>query len=202
VSPMTTNPYQRPDAYSRAAKKQGFPARSVFKLEEIDRRVGLLRPGQRVLDLGAAPGSWSLYAAQRVGRDGLVVAVDQQPLAAGIGGGRFIRADVMAEATLAQLRRLAPFDVVLSDMAPSTTGTSIVDQARSMELFVRALEVADAVSRPSSAFVGKLFMSADFSTAAEAVRHRYQKLRTIRPRGSRASSSELFLVGVARRDAA
>jgi 23S rRNA (uridine2552-2'-O)-methyltransferase len=197
---MTTNPYQRADAYTRAAKQRGYPARSVFKLEEIDRRVGLLRPGQRILDLGAAPGSWTAYAAQRVGGGGLLVAVDQRAFTVAAPA-RILRADAMAQTTLDSLVALAPFDVVLSDMAPDTTGTAIVDQARSLALFERALEVADAVSRPGSAFVGKLFMSPDFAAAGDAVRGRYLDVRTIRPRSSRASSSEVFLVGQRRRPA-
>lgn len=193
------NPYTKPDHRTRAAKAQGFPARSVFKLEEIDRRVQLFRPGQRVLDLGAAPGSWTLYAAERVGKGGRVLAVDlqemKQPFPANVTE---LQADALSleEAALAQA---GPYDVVLSDMAPATSGNKVSDQARSFELFMRALDVALALGKPGSSFVGKLFMSGDFQAARQAVRDRYDKEQTIRPSGTRSVSSEVFLVGTGKR---
>ncbi|MCC6214876.1 MAG: RlmE family RNA methyltransferase [Polyangiaceae bacterium] len=192
------NPYARPDARTRAAKERGFPARSVFKLEEIDSRVGLLRPGLRVLDLGAAPGSWTLYASRRVGVGGRVVAVDLQELAElGAPNVIAIQGDALT-LDLAAVAEHAPYDVVLSDMAPNTSGNKARDQARSEELFLRALAVAAAVGRPGSAFVGKLFMSAAFEHARAEVRQRYAAVRTIRPEGTRSVSSEVFLVGQGR----
>jgi 23S rRNA (uridine2552-2'-O)-methyltransferase len=114
------NPYKRPDAFTKAAKAQGYPARSVFKLEEIDRRVRLLRPGQRVLDLGAAPGSWSLYTAQKIGRAGKLLAVDLHELTVPLGpNARFSRGDALSLSN-EDLALFAPYDVVLSDMAPSS----------------------------------------------------------------------------------
>jgi 23S rRNA (uridine2552-2'-O)-methyltransferase len=141
------NPYAGADSRTRAAKAQGYPARSVFKLEEIDRRVRLLRPGQHVLDLGAAPGSWSLYASSRVGTNGRVLAVDISPI-----GQAFPENVVVIQGdalTLENpvLEKFAPYDVVLSDMAPNTSGNKVRDQAYSFELFMRALEVATGLRR-------------------------------------------------------
>jgi 23S rRNA (uridine2552-2'-O)-methyltransferase len=197
------NPYARSDARTRAAKAQGYPARSVFKLEEIDKRVSLLRPGQRVLDLGAAPGSWTLYASQRVGPGGRVVAVDLAPLAGETvpalpGNVEFVQANALSLADAA-LATHAPYDVVLSDMAPSTSGSKTSDQARSFELFARALEVASALGRPGSSFVGKLFMSGDFQEARRRIAERYERNLVVRPEATRSQSSELFLVGLRRR---
>jgi 23S rRNA (uridine2552-2'-O)-methyltransferase len=194
------NPYARPDARTRAAKDQGYPARSVFKLEEIDRRAALLRPGQRVLDLGAAPGSWTLYASRRIGPQGRVSAVDRQPLPDEIremlpDNVEFIVADALAMTDDA-LAANAPFDVVLSDMAPSTSGSKSSDQARSFELFARALEVAAALGRPGSSFAGKLFMSEDFAQARRRLAELYEKTLVVRPEATRSRSSELFLVGL------
>jgi 23S rRNA (uridine2552-2'-O)-methyltransferase len=196
------NPYRRPDAFTRAAKAQGYPARSVFKLEEIDRRVRLFRPGQRVLDLGAAPGSWSLYAAQRIGPAGKLLAVDLSPITVALGpAGTFSQGDALSLAN-EDLALFAPYDVVLSDMAPSTTGSKLADQARSFELFMRALAVAGALgARLGSAFVGKLFMSEDFTQAREATRALFSEVKVIRPEGTRSSSFELFIVGVGRKRA-
>ncbi len=199
MSAKAKNPYKRPDAFTKAAKAQGYPARSVFKLEEIDRRVRLFREGQRVLDLGAAPGSWSMYAAQKIGRSGKLLAVDLTPITVTVGpNAALIQGDALSLDN-AELARFAPYDVVLSDMAPSTSGSKLADQARSFELFMRAVEVAKALCAPSGAFVGKLFMSEDFTKARDALRALFGDVRTIRPEGTRSSSVEVFLVGLQRK---
>lgn len=193
------NPYKKPDAFTKAAKAQGFPARSVFKLEEIDRRVRLFRPGQRVLDLGAAPGSWSMYAAQKVGAKGRVFAVDISEIHQVFGANvTVLRGDALSLSN-EQLSEAAPYDIVLSDMAPSTTGSKIADQTRSFELFDRAVTVAAALSVPGGAFVGKLFMSEEFVKARDRLRSLYTEVRNIRPEGTRSQSSEVFLVGLGRK---
>lgn len=193
------NPYKGPDRFTRAAKERGYPARSVFKLEEIDRRVRLLRPGQRVLDLGAAPGSWSLYAAQKIGRGGHLLAIDLQPLRTTLPPqAEFVQGDALSLENRA-LSRFAPYDVVLSDMAPSTTGTREADQAQSFELFSRALEVAAELCAEGGSFVGKIFMGPDFPSAKRRVKELFEEERTIRPEGTRTSSFEIFLVGKGRR---
>src|SRR5690606_36948753 len=190
------NPYAGADARTRAAKARGYPARSVFKLEEIDRRLSLLRSGQRVLDLGAAPGSWSLYASQRVGPAGRVLAVDLQELRQTFPDTvRVLQGDALDLANEA-LAELAPYDLVLRDMAPNTSGNKVRDQARSAELFRRALAVAEALGRPGSSFVGKLFMSDEFQDIRAALARAYERVQVIRPSGTRAQSSELFLVGI------
>jgi 23S rRNA (uridine2552-2'-O)-methyltransferase len=196
---MGANPYKRPDHFTREAKKRGFAARSVFKLEDIDRRVRLFRKGQRVLDLGAAPGSWSQYAAERIGPSGKLLAVDLTPLAKTPSGNvTFFVGDVLALAPEA-FAALGPYDVVLSDMAPSTTGTREADQARSFELFMRALELAGPLLSPGGSFVGKIFMGPDFSAAKRRVKELFETDRAIRPEGTRESSFEIFLIGLARR---
>lgn len=192
------NPYRRPDAFTRAAKAKGYPARSVFKLEEIDRRVRLFREGQRVLDLGAAPGSWSMYASPRIGRKGLLLAVDLTPIPATLGPNVTVTQGDALSLTNEDLARFAPYDVVLSDMAPSTTGSRLADQARSFELFMRAVEIAKAVGAPGGSFVGKIFMSDDFQKARDALRALFEEVRTIRPEGTRSGSFEVFLVGLRR----
>ncbi len=165
MSKPKQNPYRRPDAFTKAAKAKGYPARSVFKLEEIDRRVRLFHAGQRVLDLGAAPGSWSLFAAQRIGPSGKLLAVDLSPITVALGAAAtFSQGDALSLAN-EDLALFAPYDVVLSDMAPSTIGDRGADAARSVELFERALGVAGALLAPGGSFVGKLFMGEDFMHA-------------------------------------
>jgi 23S rRNA (uridine2552-2'-O)-methyltransferase len=193
------SPYKRPDHFTREAKRAGFPARSVFKLEEIDRRVQLLRPQMRVLDLGAAPGSWSLYAAGRIGDKGRLLAMDLSPISVALPAhATFLRADALALGS-DSLALFAPYDVVLSDMAPSTTGNKLTDQARSFELFMRALSVAATLVRTGGSFVGKIFMGEDLPHARAELRRVFGRERLIRPEGTRSVSTELFIVGLERR---
>ncbi|HWZ91479.1 MAG TPA: RlmE family RNA methyltransferase [Polyangiaceae bacterium] len=190
------NPYAKPDAKTKAAKAQGFPARSVFKLEEIDRRVRLLKGGQKVLDLGAAPGSWSLYASQKVGPSGRVFAIDLQDIRQAFPPNvKVLQGDALTLEN-ASLSEFAPYDVVLSDMAPNTSGSKVRDQAYSFELCLRALDVAYALGKPGSHFVAKIFMSDDFQTARRVAGERYDKCQVIRPEGTRQQSSEVFIVGL------
>jgi 23S rRNA (uridine2552-2'-O)-methyltransferase len=193
------NPYKRPDRFARAAKQAGFPARSVFKLEEIDRRVKLLGDGMRVLDLGAAPGSWALYAARKIGPRGRLLAVDLEPLGATLPAHAFFSQGDAFSLSNDELSRFAPYDVVLSDMAPKTIGSRVTDQTRSFELFMRALGVAEALGNRGGSFVGKIFMSDDMPAARAELRRHYESERLIRPEGTRAVSMEIFVVGSGKR---
>jgi 23S rRNA (uridine2552-2'-O)-methyltransferase len=195
------NPYSRADHRTLAAKAQGYPARSVFKLEEIDQRCQLLRPGQCVVDLGAAPGSWSLYAAKRIGEHGRLLSVDLSPITQGFPPHvSVIQADALAlKSELHQ--QFGPYDVVLSDMAPRTTGDKFTNAARSQELFLAALGVAREHGKPGGHFVGKLFMGADFPDAKAQVQALFSNVKIIKPKGTRDNSVEVFLVGLGRRAA-
>ena len=196
------NPYAKPDAYTQRAKKEGYPARSVYKLEEIDRRCGLLRPGMRVLDLGCAPGSWLLYVAKKVGPGGRVRGIDLTPLEIAMPpNAQAIVADAFAPSPEAEafLREPEPYDVVLSDMAPNTSGNRLHDQMRSAELVHRTLDLADALLAKGGTWVAKLFMSDELPTLRGRARMLFETERLIRPEGTRAHSSEVFLVGEKRR---
>jgi 23S rRNA (uridine2552-2'-O)-methyltransferase len=193
------NPYAKPDAKTMEARAKGYPARSVFKLQEIDRRMRLFRAGQSVIDLGAAPGSWSLYASERVGPTGHVFAIDIKQILQTFGENvKVLEGDALSLESEV-LARHAPYDVVMSDMAPNTSGSKFQDQARSTELFLRALEVGVAFGKPGSHFTGKIFMSGDFKAAEMAVRKAYDTVRTIRPEGTRQISTEVFVVGMGKK---
>lgn len=192
------NPYSRADAKTRSAKAGGFPARSVHKLEEIDHRTKLLRPGQHVLDLGAAPGSWSMYASKRVGRTGRVLAIDLSEIPMHLGANVTVVQGNALELG-GEVAAEAPFDVVISDMAPATSGNKEADRYRSYELCAAAIDMALAVLRPGGSFVGKIFMSDDFTQARDALREGFETVKTIRAEGTRTSSTEVFLVGLNRR---
>ena len=181
------------DFWGDKAKKEGYPARSVFKLEEIDRRAHLFKTGQRVLDLGAFPGSWTMFAAKRVGPKGYVLGVDIQEFRGGLPPNAEIRhLDIRA----LDVTEIGRFNVVMSDMAPSTTGARSGDQAKSFELFMLALDAAKATLHPGGHFVGKIFQGPDFENARKAVRELFETTRIIKPDASRAESYETFLIGL------
>jgi 23S rRNA (uridine2552-2'-O)-methyltransferase len=187
--------WQPQDHYFRRAKKEGFIARSVYKLEEVDRRVRLLRPGQRVLDLGCHPGSWLQYCARAVGKRGLVVGVDTRTISIELPPHvHFIQADVF-ELLPADLNHISDeFDVVLSDLAPATTGIRSVDSSRSFTLFQRALTLADDFLVPGGHFLGKIFQGPGFDEMVKELKSRFGKVKGIKPRATRKESKEIFLV--------
>jgi len=188
-------PKHRPqDHFGRRAKAQGYAARSVFKLQEIDAKLRLLRAGQRVLDLGAAPGSWAQYTSQRVGERGVVVAVDLEPLRVSAPNIRCVQRDI-ALLTEDDLFGIASFDLVLSDMAPHTSGQRHRDQYRSFELYMGALRAAERWLAPGGWFVGKIFQGGDFEQARDATRALLGSVRVLKPDASRSESYEIFLAG-------
>jgi 23S rRNA (uridine2552-2'-O)-methyltransferase len=192
-------PGNKPDPYTAKAHKEGFAARSIYKLEEIDRRLRLARPGLRVLDLGAAPGSWTQYLAGKVGARGLVVALDLNPLRVAVPPHvKAAALDVLA-APLADIAALGPFDVVVSDMAPHTTGVREADAARCAELVERAIVIADACLRKGGTFVAKVFQGDDFERLRAMLRERFGEVRVLKPEASRKESVEIYLAGLQRR---
>jgi 23S rRNA (uridine2552-2'-O)-methyltransferase len=184
----------RKDKFHQAAKKQGFRARSVFKLEEIDQKVNLFRPGARVLDLGCAPGSWLQYAGRKVGPAGRLVGIDRTLVE--LPTARTLAGDVFTVEVAELLSDLEHFDVVMSDMAPDTTGIRHVDQARSEALFERALELAVATLAHGGHFVGKLFQGPDFNKLLVRCRGEFGKVKVIKPDSSRTTSIEQYVVGL------
>ncbi len=192
-------PYRPKDHYFQKAKAQGFRARSAFKLEELAQRFHLLSKGARVLDLGAAPGGFLQVIAQAVGPKGLAVGVDVVPLRPFVEAWvRTAVLDVLATDALELLDALAPgqFDAVLSDLAPKTSGIRSTDEARSLRLAERALEVAKTRGRVGSSFLVKLFMGGDFEAFRAQLRRHYQQVKVLRPEATRAASVEVYLLGL------
>jgi 23S rRNA (uridine2552-2'-O)-methyltransferase len=185
----------RRDRFHQKAKQEGFLARAVYKLQEIDEKHALFKAGDRVLDLGCSPGSWLQYARSRVGETGVLVGLDRTPLESPPPGARIEIGDVLT-IDLAKLRGDVPaFDVVLSDMAPDTSGIRSQDQARSEALFERALEIAVEVLAPGGNFVGKLFQGPDFKKLTEQVRAAFHVQKVAKPASSRQISIEQYVVG-------
>jgi 23S rRNA (uridine2552-2'-O)-methyltransferase len=190
-------PYDPRDRFWRKARKEGLRARSAFKLDEIQRRFHVLRPGGRVLDLGAAPGGWSQIAAREVGPRGSVLAIDLEPIAPLPAPAQSWVADAFAPELLDRLRceGRAPFDVVLSDLAPKTSGVRSADEARSLELAGRALALSLEVLERGGSLVVKVFMGGDFESFLRRARRSFERVRVVRPEASVArGSKEVYLV--------
>jgi len=184
------------DSYGRRAKREGYAARSVYKLEEIDSKIGLFRRGARVLDLGAFPGSWTTYAADKVQREGKVRGYDLKAFRGTLPENAEIRQADVFELDIDELGGPNSWDVVMSDMAPSTIGHRFTDQTRSEALVLRALEVAVAVLAPGGSFVAKIFQGGEFPEVRRAIGAHFESVRIVRPQATRSESIEIFLCGV------
>ncbi len=184
------------DPFVKKARAQGFRSRAIYKLEELDQREKLLRPGLVCLDLGAAPGAWSQYASRKVGRKGRVVATDILPMDP-IVGVEFVQGDFREPDVVSALQSLLPVrgvDLLLSDMAPNLSGIDAVDQPRSMYLAELALDTAGTVLKPGGTALIKVFQGAGFTEILGAARQRFATVRMLKPEASRARSPELYLL--------
>jgi 23S rRNA (uridine2552-2'-O)-methyltransferase len=186
----------RHDAAYQRAKDSGFAARAIYKLEELDRRFKLLGAGRRVIDLGCWPGSWLQYAAERVGDEGLVVGIDlrEVELALPAWVHTFV-ADVETLDPSPLVDRWGRFDVLLSDMAPHTTGDRVTDVFRSEALAQRALEIAQLVLRPGGHIAVKVFQGGGFADLITRFKTTFAELKPFHAKSSRSSSTEQYLVG-------
>ncbi len=185
------------DRVAKRAQHQGYRARSVFKLQELEEKFHLFRPGQRVLDVGAFPGSWLQYAAIQVGPKGKVIGVDIQQIQPVAPNVETIQQDVTDLETFGeQLRGLgiSQFDLVLSDIAPSTTGIPGLDQARSVELSQMVVDVAEKFLRPRGTLVMKVFEGSDFAAFFKSLKSQYGFVTAYKARTSRDRSIEKYIV--------
>ena len=184
------------DPYVRRAKDTGLRSRAAFKLEEIDAAEKLIFPGAVIVDLGAAPGGWSQYAARRLAGSGNVYALDLLPMDA-LAGVTFLQGDFREQAVLERLRAELGgrrVDLVLSDMAPNISGVDVVDQARAADLEALALDFALEVLGPRGALVMKVFQGAGFQELLARARKAFRAVRMRKPKASRQRSSETYLV--------
>lgn len=188
------------DHYTRRAQKEHYAARSIYKLDEIQQKQRILRRGDRVLDLGCAPGSWLQFAAEQTGSQGRVMGVDLTPVTLRLPEHvQTLVADVFQLEQSAPAIYTARFDVVLSDMAPSTTGDKSGDAARSYDLCCTALGVAETVLVPGGNFVCKIFQGEDFKAFSDHVKERFTHMRIFKPQSSRKASREIFIIGLGKK---
>jgi 23S rRNA (uridine2552-2'-O)-methyltransferase len=184
------------DEFVRRARLEGWRSRAVYKLMEIQEKDRVLKPGLTVVDLGAAPGAWSQYAAQMVGHRGRVIAVDLLEMDA-LAGVEFIQGDFREEETLARLEAMlgeSKVGLVLSDMAPNISGMSSVDQPRAMYLAELALDFARDRLAPGGTLVAKVFQGEGSDALVKAAREEFGTVRTRKPKASRDRSREFYLV--------
>lgn len=189
--------YNKKDFYHRKAKEEGFLARSAYKLQEIQKKFKLIRNGAKVLDLGCAPGAWTQVALPLVGPQGFVVGVDLEKVELTHPRFRFIHGDAfrLKPEDMAE----GPFDCVLSDMAPKTSGVKVRDQALSAELCLHALETAKLHLKPGGSLVVKLFEGEDASRVKKEIESHFSALKLFRPESTRQASYEIYLVATGKK---
>ncbi len=184
------------DPYVQQARRDGWRSRAVYKLEQIDQKERLLRKGMLVVDLGAAPGSWSQYVTEKLNGDVKIVAVDLLPMDS-LASVEFIQGDFTGDDVLAQMKTAIgdqPVDLVISDMAPNISGNRAIDQPRSMYLVELAMDLCKEVLKPGGDFVCKLFQGEGIDEFIVAVRAAFKRVKVIKPKASRAGSREVYLV--------
>jgi len=187
------NAYRKGDHFSKRARAEGYAARSVYKLDEIQDRFRILKQGGSVIDLGCFPGSWSRFILQKIGKKGKLVGVDLKEPA--FGGAIWLQRSVF-EVSNAELLELLGrrADAVVSDMAPATSGNRLSDHVLQIELARRALEVTVATLKPGGAFVVKVFDGEDANEFCADVKRHFKKTKRVRPKATRKQSREFFLV--------
>lgn len=185
------------DHYTRRARDEKWVARSVYKLEEIDKRFKLIERGHRLLDLGCYPGSWSQYSLMKVGPGGEVVGVDlREPERLSAPNFRFIKADLLTLDLQWLVQEIGLRDTVISDLAPQTTGIKVADTSRSIELAKKAFEISLALLKERGHFLSKVFEGEDLKALRNEVKERFDQMRLIRPSAVRKGSKEIYLLGL------
>lgn len=192
---------QNKDQYVQMARKSGYRARAAYKLEEIDKKFRLIKAGQIIIDLGAAPGSWSQYAVKKIGAEGQLIMLDLLPFDP-IEGVQLIQGDFTEEESLERIKSLTggrQFDLVLSDMAPNITGIALQDQARYERLLESVLEFCRVSLRPGGNLLTKFFEGESAQSIRAQMKMQFTQLKTIKPDASRSNSKELYLLALNRK---
>lgn len=192
-----TNKYSESDYWTQKAKAEGFPARSVYKLEEMNNKFSLFSKSAKVLDLGAAPGSWTAYLLRSLKKDGKVVAIDLKALDEKIKDERltFIQGDMTCKRIIEQVGSFAPFDAVLCDAAPYTTGNKSVDVIAQNYLVELAIFYAQRMLNVHASFVAKIFQGGNTKPLLDSLRQSFAVVRTFKPTSCRKNSIETYIIG-------
>ncbi|MBQ7881831.1 MAG: RlmE family RNA methyltransferase [Treponema sp.] len=195
---MAANSYEKPDYWSRKAFSEGYPARSVYKLKEIDEKFGMIKKNSTVLDLGASPGSWTTFLLRSLDGKGKVVSCDLNPLAKDVKADNlvFIQGDLNENEIRESIKKEGPFDLVVCDAAPLTTGNRVVDTARSQGLVKMAIYYAQTMLKPGGNFAVKIFQNGDQQNLLKMMREIFQTAKGFKPVACRSESFETYLIGI------
>ena len=195
---MPANSYEKPDYWSQKAFSEGYPARSVYKLKEIDEKFGMIKKNYTVLDLGSAPGSWTTFLLRTMEGTGKVVSCDLNPLAKSVKGDNlvFIQGDLNAPEIRAQIKQNGPYDLVVCDAAPKTTGNRTVDTARSSQLVEMAVWYAQTMLKQGGNFAVKIFQSGSQGELLKKMRETFESAKGFKPEACRKESFETYLIGL------
>ena len=200
---MAANSYEKPDFWSKKAFSEGYPARSVYKLKEMNEKFFLLKKGSCVLDLGAAPGSWTVFVLRTLNGTGKIVSVDLKPLAKNVKGKglTFFQADLNDASAMRRVALEGPYDILLCDAAPATTGSRLIDTARSSALVEQALAYAQNVLKTGGNCAVKIFQGEDRHMLSNKMKTLFDAVRTFKPEACRSESFEMYLIGLNRKAA-
>lgn len=195
------NSYEKPDFWSRKAFSEGYPARSVYKLQEIDEKFSFLKKNYKVLDLGAAPGSWTTFILRKMEGSGKVVSCDLNPLSKGVKGDNliFIQGDLQEKEIVDKIKSEGPFDLVVCDAAPLTTGNRVIDTARSLGLVKMAVWYAEIMLKQGGNFCVKIFQNGDQQAVLKEMREVFTQAKGFKPKACRSESFETFLIGLGKK---
>ncbi len=193
--------YEKSDFWTKKAFSEGYPARSVYKLKEMNEKFSLFSKKSRVLDLGAAPGSWTVFVLRELKDTGKVVAVDLKELAKNVKGNNlaFFQGDLNNGEICDNVRKLGPYDAVLCDAAPATTGNKLVDTARSSELVEMAMNYAENMLAKGGNCVIKIFQGGDQQSLMKKMKTLFATARTFKPVACRSESFETYFIGLNRK---
>ena len=188
--------HQKEDPFLILAKKEGYLARSVYKLKEIDQKFNLIKPGLKVIDFGASPGSWSQYVLEKIGKRGTVLAVDKEELKIKDKPENliFLKADILKLDTKEIKSKFGLFDLVLSDAAPNTTGIPDLDSAKSLELAKKVLEIAKEILKPKGNLVIKIFEGKETEKFVKSLKEIFIRVKKFKPQATKKGSKEVYLV--------
>ena len=195
------NSYEKPDFWSQKAFSEGYPARSVYKLQEIDQKFGMIKKNYKVLDLGASPGSWTTFLLRQMDGSGKVVSCDLNPLSKSVKGSNlvFIQGDLQQKEIFDQIKAEGPFDLVVCDAAPLTTGNRVVDTARSSGLVKMAIWYAETMLKTGGNFAVKIFQNGDQQALLKKMREVFANAKGFKPKACRSESFETYLIGLGKK---
>lgn len=201
MAKKSSNSYANADFYTQKAHKEGYPARSVYKLEEIDQKCALIKSSMKILDVGAAPGSWSKYILKKIGAKGFLCAIDLKEIVLpATENSLFLQGDAFCEENVNKILQFAPYDVVVCDAAPATTGNKVVDVAASSGLVEEVINLSSKVLKAGGNLVVKIFQGGQEQALTKEVLKIFESCKKLKPAACRKESFESYLIGLNKKE--